>query len=127
MKGKQSVMTAVMVATLLVVGVPFGLLPPATSAHAAEVAGGYNPAKTYAGPWGGRLLYYRNPRSTQWLRGLKGDLSTVSCADAYNKLSRTGQWQGHLLAGGACGPVAEPSLWAVGNYLNFLSNSAPRE
>lgn len=124
MKKNQSLMIAVLVTTLLVVGVAFELSVTTAAVNAAEAPVGYNPAKTYSGPWGSKFLYYRNRNSAQWLRGLKGNLSTVTCTDAYNSLSGTGRWQGHLQPSGACGPLAEPSSWALGNYLNFLSSSA---
>jgi hypothetical protein len=86
----------------------------------------YEPTKTYPGPFGSDLVYYKYPKGN-WVRGLNGTFpDAVVCPDALKNLRRTGLWQGHFGRGGSCGSLGEPVDWAVGNRLNFdaLAGSA---
>jgi hypothetical protein len=81
---------------------------------------GYNPAATYPGPFVPNVVYYRPTPRGGWQRGLKGLYSKgVSCSDALRSFRRSGLWQGHFNPDGSCGPLGEPSEFALGNRLNF--------
>lgn len=87
----------------------------------------YDPAILYPGPYTPEYLFYKNPRGTIWLPWSKADFSRkVSCSGALKRLKKRGVWKGHLNPDGSCGPVAEPSDWAVGNWLNYYQSSRPR-
>jgi hypothetical protein len=103
------------------------LPPPASCAVTAPLStqSGYNPAKTYPGSMVPNLVYYRNSPSGKWQRGLAGLFSKgVLCPDALANFKRSGTWRGHLYPDGSCGPLAEPSEWALGNRINFGAWSA---
>lgn len=87
----------------------------------------YDPAIMYPGPYTPEHLFYRNPKGMIWLPWSKADFSRkVSCSGALKRLKKRGVWKGHLNPDGSCGPVAEPSDWAVGNWLNYYQSSKPR-
>jgi hypothetical protein len=90
---------------------------------AASAAGaGYHPAQTYPGPYVPNVVYYRNCSTCPWQRGLSGLYSQgVKCSDALRNLGRTGRWWGHFKQDGSCGPIGEPSEFALGNRLNYES------
>ncbi len=82
---------------------------------------GYQPRMTYAGEFIPTRLYYRNPRSALWMdTGFPDNYKEqVSCPVALSSLEYTGSWQGHLNGDGSCGPVEEPSFFALGNRINY--------
>jgi hypothetical protein len=82
-------------------------------------AGPYNPAQRYAGSYTPKALFYKNPGSIYWQRVADDFLKRVKCPDALGHLQRDGLWKGHLKKDGSCGPLDEPSDWAVGNRLNY--------
>lgn len=87
----------------------------------------YDPAIMYPGPYTPEQLFYRNPTGTIWIPWSKADFSRkVTCSGALKRLRKGGVWKGHLNKDGSCGPVAEPSDWAVGNWLNYYQSSRPR-
>ena len=87
----------------------------------------YDPAIMYPGPYTPEQLFYRNPTGTIWIPWSKADFTRkVTCAGALKRLKKGGVWKGHLNQDGSCGPVAEPSDWAVGNWLNYYQSSRPR-
>ncbi|HTP05653.1 MAG TPA: hypothetical protein VMM54_10945 [Nitrospirota bacterium] len=83
------------------------------------IVGPYNPAKQYAGSATSKGLFFKNPGSVYWQRVADDYLKRVKCPDAIDHLRRTGLWKGHLGQDGSCGPLDEPSDWAVGNRLNY--------
>ena len=93
----------------------------APAARAVQpLTGGYSPSQTYPGPFVPNVVYYRNCPAGKWQRGLTGLYSQgVSCPDALGNFGRTGRWWGHFKPDGSCGPLAEPSEFALGNRLNY--------
>ena len=80
----------------------------------------YNPEVVYPGIYEAKRLYYKGHESDVWKGMLKpAFLKDVTCTDAKKALSISGSWNGHLNKNGSCGTKAEPTDWAVGNYLNF--------
>ncbi len=81
----------------------------------------YQPNLIYEGEFIAAGLYYRNPRSAIWMRAGAADnyKELVSCPVALSSLEYTGSWQGHLKGDGSCGPVTEPSFFALGNRINY--------
>ena len=113
---------------MLVSAVLFGLVCAAGSAYPDEgkTPEKYSPAIIYPGPFTPEHLFYRNPSSTVWLPWRAVDFTKkVTCSDAVKRLKRHGVWKGHLNRDGSCGPAAEPSQWAVGNWLNYVESSKP--
>lgn len=82
---------------------------------------GYKPGVTYAGEFIQTKLYYRNPHSAVWRWVSASDkyLEVVRCSTALAALETTGTWKGHLMQDGSCGPVEEPSYFALGNRINY--------
>ena len=88
----------------------------------------YNPGIIYPGPYTPEQLFYRNPKGEIWLRWTANDFAkTVTCKSALKGLRLTGVWKGHLKPNGSCGSTAEPSDWAVGNWINFYLLSTPKD
>ena len=115
---------------MLLSAVLFGLVCAAGSVSAYADEGRkpekYNPAIMYPGPFTPEHLFYRNPNSTVWLPWRAVDFTKkVKCSAAVKRLKRHGVWQGHLNRDGSCGPTAEPSHWAAGNWLNYVESSKP--
>jgi hypothetical protein len=81
--------------------------------------GPYNPAQRYNGSYTPKALFYKNPGSTYWQRVADDFLRRVKCPNAMDHLRKDGLWKGHLNKDGSCGPLDEPSDWAVGNRLNY--------
>jgi hypothetical protein len=101
------------------------LAPPLASAEISSPLNkkSYDPTKVYPGTFGNDLLYYRNPKSN-WRRGLNGTFpDAVVCRDALKHLKQIGTWSGHFGPGGECGPLGEPNDWALGNRLNYDTQS----
>jgi hypothetical protein len=92
---------------------------PTGRGGAAGIVGPYNPAQQYAGSYTPKALFFKNPGSTYWQRVADNFLKRVKCPDAMDHLRRSGLWKGHLKKDGSCGPLDEPSDWAVGNRLNY--------
>ena len=93
---------------------------PVFAAGGRKAAEKYDVAIMYPGPHTPEQLYYRNPNGPVWLQWTTGDFTRkVTCPGALKRLKRTGVWKGHLKPDGACGPTAEPSDWAVGNWINY--------
>jgi hypothetical protein len=92
---------------------------PTGRGGATGSVGPYNPAQRYAGSYTPKALFYKNPGSTYWQRVADDFLRRVKCPDALGHLQRDGLWKGHLKKDGSCGPLDEPSDWAVGNRLNY--------
>jgi hypothetical protein len=86
-----------------------------------NVAAKYNPGAGYTGEFIQTRLYYHNPRSAIWRRMSRSDNyhDVVTCQSALDSLGTTGSWQGHLNQDGSCGPLGEPSFFALGNRINF--------
>ena len=117
---------------LLALAMIYAVCLPVTSRCAAAASlsrtDAYNPKITYPGSFVPTMLYLRNFPSSPWRRGLKGLFSRgVSCRDALTNLGRSGLWQGHLNPDGSCGPLGEPSEWALGNRLNYQTMSGNSE
>jgi len=92
----------------------------------AERKNSYDPVILYPGPYMPEQLFYRNPKGQVWLRWTTADFSRkVTCPGALKRLKRRGVWKGHLKPGGSCGSPAEPSDWAVGNWINYYLSSSP--
>jgi hypothetical protein len=109
-------LTAVAMISVATLPAPAGCAEKVPLSHKS----GYNPAQTYPGPFVPTMLYIRHSPSGPWHRGLTGLFSKgVSCPDALSNFRRSGLWQGHLKQDGSCGPLAEPSQWALGNRLNY--------
>lgn len=104
---------------------------PASADDSSRPAGtrsSYDPAILYPGPYTPEHLFYRNPKGTIWLPWIAGDFNKkVKCSGAVKRFKRQGVWKGHLNQDGSCGPLAEPSDWAVGNWLNYVQSSRPRK
>lgn len=81
----------------------------------------YLPNVKYKGEFIQTRLYYHNPRSAVWRSMSKSDnyRDVVTCFSALVALENTGKWQGHLSADGSCGPLEEPSYFALGNRINY--------
>ena len=92
---------------------------PAGRGGATGIVGPYNPARQYAGSYTPKALFFKNPGRIYWQRVADNYLKRVKCPDAIDHLRRVGLWKGHLGQDGSCGPLAEPSDWAVGNRLNY--------
>ncbi|TWJ32437.1 hypothetical protein JN12_00877 [Geobacter argillaceus] len=92
----------------------------------AEKRISYDPAIMYPGPYTPEHLFYKNPKGPVWLQWTAGDFTRkVTCSGALKRLKRKGVWQGHLKPDGSCGSPAEPSDWAVGNWINYYLSSSP--
>ena|SRR3990167_5192906 len=80
----------------------------------------YNPEVAYPVVYEAKRLYYKGHGSDVW-KGISKPafLKDVTCTDAKKTLSISGSWNGHLNKNGSCGAKAEPTDWAIGNYLNF--------
>jgi len=102
---------------------------PAFSAEgkqAEEKRVSYDAAIMYPGPYTPEQLFYKNPKGQVWLRWTTADFTkTVACSGALKRLKQRGVWQGHLKSDGSCGSPAEPSDWAVGNWINYYLSSSP--
>lgn len=106
----------------------FALILTATRPTAAAPRQSYDPAVIYPGPYEPEQLFYRNPKGLVWLRWSEaGFTRSVKCRETLKGLKLTGTWQGHLKANGACGTPEEPSLWALGNWINFDLLNTPRD
>jgi hypothetical protein len=117
----QIVFSALMLGLVLVAG-----SVPAFGEGGKKSEMKYDPAIMYPGPYTPEHLFYRNPKGTIWLPWIAGDFTKkVNCSGALKRLKRRGVWKGHLNTDGSCGPPAEPSDWAVGNWLNFVQSSRP--
>jgi hypothetical protein len=92
---------------------------PAGRGGAARSIGPYNSAQPYAGAYTPKALFFKNPGNTYWQRVADDYLKRVKCPNAMDHLRRDGLWKGHLKKDGSCGPLDEPSDWAVGNRLNY--------
>ncbi|MBV5340690.1 MAG: hypothetical protein J0665_14225 [Deltaproteobacteria bacterium] len=81
----------------------------------------YNPKASYTGEFIQSRIYYHNPRSAVWRRMNHSDnyLDVVTCQAALISLGKYGNWQGHLKQDGSCGPLDEPSFFALGNRINY--------
>ncbi|GLI38767.1 hypothetical protein KI811_02835 [Geobacter hydrogenophilus] len=80
----------------------------------------YVPSIIYPGPYEPEQLFYRNPKGFIWLRWSEAVFTkSVTCSGTIRSLKLTGIWQGHLKPNGACGTPAEPSYWALGNWINY--------
>lgn len=80
----------------------------------------YVPSIIYPGPYEPEQLFYRNPKGFIWLQWSESAFTkSVTCSGALRGLKLTGTWQGHLKPNGACGTPAEPSYWALGNWINY--------
>ncbi|CAG0941387.1 hypothetical protein ANRL1_00527 [Anaerolineae bacterium] len=80
----------------------------------------YAPAIIYPGPYEPEQLFYRNPKGLDWQRWSPASFTkSVICRETLKSLKLTGVWQGHLKPNGACGTPAEPSYWALGNWINY--------
>lgn len=81
----------------------------------------YIPGASYTGEFIQSRIYYRNPRSAVWRRMSHSDnfREVVTCKDALVSLEKNGNWQGHLKQDGSCGPLDEPSFFALGNRINY--------
>ena len=92
---------------------------PAVFSNKNEAAT-YHPGVSYAGEYIQSRLYYRTPQSAVWRRMSHSDnyRDVVTCQSALISLGKTGKWQGHLKQDGACGPLDEPSFFAIGNRIN---------
>ncbi|WP_306532956.1 hypothetical protein [Geobacter sp.] len=104
-----------------------GIYTPAGAAGAREP---YVPATIYPGPYEPEQLFYRSPNGVIWLRWSAKDFTkSVTCRGTLKSLKLTGVWQGHLKPNGACGSTAEPSDWALGNWINYdlISNPSGEE
>ncbi len=119
---------------ILVSAIMFGLILVAAPRPILADDGGrpadrkdsYDPSLLYPGNYAPERLFYKNPNGTIWLPWLAGDFGKkVKCAGALKGFKRRGVWKGHLNQDGSCGPVAEPSDWAVGNWLNYVQSSKP--
>jgi hypothetical protein len=95
-------------------------LPARLSAAPLATQAGYQPQMTYQGDYIPTALYYKSPGSSFWQRMSKSAnyLNVVRCPAALRALKSTGQWQGHLTGDGSCGPLDEPSMFALGNRIN---------
>ena len=82
---------------------------------------GYKPSVTYAGEFIQTKLYYRTPHSPVWRWVSASDkyLEVVRCSAALAALETSGTWKGHLMQDGSCGPMDEPSYFALGNRINY--------
>lgn len=84
----------------------------------------YDPFNVYPGIYNADRLYMKNPASTQWRGSVKpAFIKEVMCAEATRTLYLQGWWLGHINRDGSCGSVAEPLVWATGNFLNFAAGS----
>lgn len=92
---------------------------PTGRGGAAGRVGPFNPLQQYAGSYTPKALFFKNPGSLYWQRVADNYLKRVKCSDAIDHLRRTGLWKGHLGQDGSCGPLDEPSDWALGNRLNY--------
>lgn len=81
----------------------------------------YLPNVKYKGEFIQTRLYYHNPRSAVWRSMSDSDnyRDVVTCFSALVALENTGKWQGHLRHDGSCGPLEEPSYFALGNRINY--------
>jgi len=114
-----------MLAAVVITIVSQGTSMPASAAQRTEL---YNPGIIYPGPYAPEQLFYRNPKGEIWLRWTANDFAkTVTCKSALKGLRLTGVWKGHLKPNGSCGSTAEPSDWAVGNWINFYLLSTPKD
>lgn len=105
--------------TIIAAGM-FAIVSLGVSLPAPAAQGPYDPAIIYPGPYEPDQLFYRNPKGTLWLQwSAKNFTKSVTCRDTLKSLKVTGVWQGHLKANGACGTPAEPSYWALGNWINY--------
>lgn len=97
-------------------------------AGAAGIQEPYGPAIIYPGPYEPEQLFFRSPGGIVWLRwSARNYTKSVTCRDTLKSLRLTGVWQGHLKSSGACGSLAEPSDWALGNWLNYDLISNPND
>jgi hypothetical protein len=92
---------------------------PAGRGGATGSVGPYNPVQRYAGSYAPKALFFKNPGSIYWQRVADDFLKRVRCLNAMDHLRRDGFWKGHLKKDGSCGPLDEPSDWAIGNRLNY--------
>lgn len=111
----------------LIVAVVGGILSSVSPVAAAIGGASYIPSQVYNGPYPIDGVFYRNPGNTIWIRGIAGTFpKAVVCPDALRHLKQDGTWRGHLKPNGSCGPLAEPSIWAVGNWINYsISAGSP--
>lgn len=81
----------------------------------------YVPGADYKGEFIQSRIYYRNPRSTIWLRMSVSDdyREVVKCQSALAALETNGTWLGHLNQNGSCGSQDEPAHFALGNRINY--------
>jgi len=102
-----------------------GISTPASATEAREP---YDPAIIYPGPYTPEQLFYRSPKGLVWLQWSAKDFTrAVTCRGTLKSLKLTGVWQGHLKPNGACGTPAEPSEWALGNWINYDLTSTHRD
>ena len=102
------------------------LVIPASLLAASPEAAVYQPQIVYNGDYHPTTIYYQSPGSSFWKRMSKSDnyLNVVRCPAALKALNSVGQWHGHIKADGSCGSPYEPSLYAVGNRINYDQSMA---
>jgi hypothetical protein len=114
---------------LMLVVVPLILTVVAVDESRAEtrVNGGYDPKASYQGIYEKDRVYAKRHGADLWVGSAKpAKIYSVKCSSAAQSLG-SGIWIGNLNTNGTCGPAAEPTEWAMGNYLNFMAGPGQPE
>jgi hypothetical protein len=84
----------------------------------------YNANIQYSGQFVSNLIYLKPSSKGTWTQGLNGTFpANVACPDGLNQLNKEGYYSGIIYGNGACNKAEnEPTLYAVGNRLNFGSD-----
>ncbi|MDD2542045.1 MAG: hypothetical protein PHH28_13505 [Desulfuromonadaceae bacterium] len=81
----------------------------------------YQANHLYKGKYISSVLYFRYSKAQPWMRMSNSDnyLEVVACRSALLKINAEGAWAGHINRDGTCGSVVEPTMFVLGNRLNF--------
>lgn len=93
----------------------------AGSTAAAVQSTQYHAGTVYQGDYISTALYFRYSASQPWMKMGRSNnyLNIVTCSTALARLAAEGQWQGHFGPNGICGSAEEPTLFVLGNRLNY--------
>lgn len=95
---------------------------PALAADRAAAVKDYDAGQVYVGQYPADGLFMRRSVKKAYApHHALARLDQVHCPEAHRSLAEHGRWQGNLNINGSCGDPADPAVWVVGNYLNFMT------
>jgi len=113
-------LSAKMIVLLILALLP--LSGPVLAADRVSAVQDYDAGQVYTGQYPANGLFMRRSVKKAYApHHALSRLDQVHCPEARRALSEHGRWQGNLNAHGACGDPADPAVWVVGNYLNYMT------